>query len=309
MGVMEQNRRNSIKLGQDNNALTWLIIINAVVFVIINFIKIIYYFSDIPVDQFFYKQVLDWFTLPAEASKFAERPWTLLTYMFTHEGVWHLISSLLWLWGFGYIMQDMTGNNKLIPVYLYGGAAGAILFIVMANVLPSLKNSMEGVQPLIGAGASVMAVAIATTTLAPHYKIFPMINGGIPLWVLTLVFVAINFGSIAGSTNGTPLLLAQLGGAGIGYVFVRQLRRGNDWSTWMNNFVRWVDDLFNPEKKHKKPAPKQQHFYKATKKPYEKTPHITQQKLDEILDKINQKGYHFLTDEEKDFLKKASQDI
>jgi hypothetical protein len=127
--------------------------------------------------------------------------------------------------------------------------------------------------------------------------------------VLTLVFVAINFGSIAGSTNGTPLLLAQLGGAGVGYVFVRQLRRGNDWSTWMNNFVRWVDDLFNPEKKHKKPAPKQQHFYKATKKPYEKTPHITQQKLDEILDKINQKGYHFLTDEEKDFLKKASQDI
>jgi len=53
---------------------------------------------------------------------------------------------------------------------------------------------------------------------------------------------------------------------------------------------------------------KQQTFYKATRKPFEKTPHVTQQKLDEILDKINMKGFHLLTDEEKEILKKASKE-
>ena len=107
--------------------------------------------------------------------------------MFTHEGVWQLIGTLLWLWGFGYILQDLTGNSKLIPVYIYGGLAGAILFILTSNLIPQYYAVANEAMPLIGGGAAVMAVALATTTLAPGYRIFPMLNGGIPLWVLTLI--------------------------------------------------------------------------------------------------------------------------
>ena len=74
MSVMHQNRRNPILLGQDNNALTWLIIINAVVFVGINFIKIIYFLSyDTPMEalQNFHLQILDWVSLPANLEKLA----------------------------------------------------------------------------------------------------------------------------------------------------------------------------------------------------------------------------------------------
>jgi hypothetical protein len=84
------------------------------------------------------------------------------------------------------------------------------------------------------------------------------------------------------------------------------MRRGNDWSEWMNNLVSWVDGLFNPEKKHQQKMEKQRLYYKAQKQPFKKTPHITQQRIDDLLDKINTKGYHSLTDEEKEFLKKAS---
>ncbi|MES1215057.1 MAG: DUF6576 domain-containing protein [Bacteroidota bacterium] len=49
-------------------------------------------------------------------------------------------------------------------------------------------------------------------------------------------------------------------------------------------------------------------YYKSSKAPYNKTPNITQQRIDDILDKINQKGYQFLTDEEKELLKKASKE-
>src|SRR5690349_5841194 len=139
MGVMQQNRRNSILLGADNNALVWLIVINAVVFVLISFIKIIYVLTDSGGLPQFYTQVLDWFTVPAGAGKLFARPWTIFTYMFTHESIWGLISTLLWLWGFGYILQDLTGNKKLIPIYIYGGLVGAIFFVLTFYAFPSLR--------------------------------------------------------------------------------------------------------------------------------------------------------------------------
>lgn len=293
----------NILLGADNNALVFLFAVISLVFVLINFVKIVYFLSDIPL-EFFYKQILNWFTLPASMDGMLSRPWTLLTYMFTHHSVWHLISSCLWLWCFGYILQDLTGNNKLIPIYLYGGFVGGLVFLLINNLFPVLEKSIGTTEPLIGAGAAVMAIAVATTTLAPDYRIFPLINGGIPLWVLTLIFVAIDFATLASANAGIGA--GHLAGGAIGYFFIRQLRRNKDWGAWMIDLMNWLDDLFSPEKKHKKGSPKDKLFYQADKKPYEKISNVTQQKLDAILDKINQQGYQFLTDEEKEFLKRAS---
>src|SRR5215831_1759001 len=143
MSVMHKNRRNPILLGQDNNALTWLLIINAVIFVAINFIKIVYYLSyETPMEasQNFNLQILDWFALPTGIQSLASRPWTILSYMFSHIGVWQLVGTLLWLWAFGYILQDLSGNSKLIPVYLYGGIAAAVIFIAGYNLIPAYKT-------------------------------------------------------------------------------------------------------------------------------------------------------------------------
>jgi membrane associated rhomboid family serine protease len=277
--------------------------INLLTFVILTFIKIIYYLSEIPI-EFFYHQIQDWFTLSGMGEKLITRPWTILTYMFTHQSIWGLISSLLWLWCFGYILQDLTGNNKLIPIYLYGGFVGGLVFILTVNIFPVLANHIQTIEPIMGAGAAVMAVAVATTTLAPDYRIFPLINGGIPLWVLMVIFVAIDFATLASSNAGIGA--AHLSGGAIGFFYIRQLRNGNDWGSWMINFIEWVDDLFSPEKKHQQHKGNQD--IKKNQKKSSKTSSITQQKLDAILDKINQQGYQFLSDEEKDFLKRASKE-
>jgi hypothetical protein len=159
---------------------------------------------------------------------------------------------------------------------------------------------------MLGGGAAVMAVALATTTLAPDYRIFPQINGGLPLWVLTVVFVAIDFATIASTSGG--MAVAHLAGGAVGFIFIKQLGKGNDLGSWMIDFIHWVDNLFNPEKKYNTKSPKDTHYYKTTEPPYKKTPNVTQQKLDEILDKINQQGYNMLTDDERSFLKKASKE-
>ena len=193
----------------------------------------------------------------------------------------------------------------MIPVYLYGGFFGGIAFMLAENFIPAYNSQLANALPFAGASASVMAVAIATTTFAPSFKLFPRINGGIPLWILTVVFVSINFISVGG--NDAPLALAYLAAGLVGFLFVKQLNNGYDAGKWMSDLVNWADDLFNPEKK-KAIEIKQQDFYKVTRKPYEKIANFSQQKLDDILDKIHENGFQSLTVEEKEFLKKASKE-
>lgn len=305
MAVMRENKRNSTLLGSDRNALVWLIIINAVVFTSLYLIQLIYRLSEIDLISY-QNQILNWFVLPAQLGKLATRPWTMFTYMFTHNDFWGLLGTLLWLWGFGYIFQGLTGNKKIIPIYLYGGFVGAVFFVVTQYAIPVLRVNVGSAFPLLGGGAAVMAIALATTTLSPNYRLFPMINGGIPLWVLTVVFVVFDLSTLGAGNAGIGI--AHLAGAATGFVFIKQMQQGNDGSDWMNSLFDWLNDLFNPEKKYNKGS-KSQVFYKATKKPFQKVnSRFSQQKLDEILDKINEDGYGSLSNEEKDYLKKASKE-
>jgi len=308
MAVMHQNRKNNILLGQNNNALTWLIILNAVAFVIIYGIRVFYeshHQGSNAGDVIFNKEVLSWLTLPGDFKTLSSRPWTVVSFMFTHEDGLQLLSTTLWLWTFGYILQDLAGNSKLFPLYIYGGIVAALFFIATVSLLPGAAHQAAILKPLVSGSAPVMAIAIATTFLSPNYRLLPMLKGGIPLWVLTTVFVVVEYASIARTTWG--FAVAHLGAALLGVMFIHQLRRGRDWGAWMTNFADWVDNMFNPEKKLLQEAPGQKLYYKATKKPYIKKTVVTQQRVDDLLDKINQKGYHFLTDEEKEFLKKASE--
>ena len=304
--------RKRITLGDDGNALIGLITINVIFFLLLLTIKVVYANFDTNKDSFF-TQVVPYFEMPAQLSTLAERPWTILTYMFTHVGgpnllstVFFMLGNMLWLWAFGFIFQELTGNKKLIPVYIYGGLAGALVFITASYSIPSLRPFV-GNSFLGGGNAGVMAVVMATTTLAPNYRFFRHLNGGIPLWVLTLIYVIIDFTGVF--PKGTAYGLAHLAGAGAGFLFIYLIRRGYDISNWMNAFYSWCMNLFNPNKEKEKYNVKEKVFYNSQgRKPYKKTANVTQQRVDEILDKINQKGYHFLTDEEKNILKRASEE-
>jgi membrane associated rhomboid family serine protease len=304
MSVLEQNSRKKALLGEDGSSLTGLLIANAVVFVALLFVKVLYLLNNQTVPDFM-SDIVSWIAVPAGADMFASRPWTLATYMFSHVSLWHFISSCLWLWGFGFILNELVGNKKLVPIYIYGGLVGALTFVLSVNLIPGFKENIINTPALLGAGPALMAVAVGTTAFAPRYKIFPMINGGIPLWIFTAVFMIIHIATIG---SGMATATAYVGGALTGLLFTWQLKRGNDLGQWMTDLLQWANDLFNPEKKQHKTVLKQQLFYKASQKPFEKTPHVTQQRVDDLLDKIHQKGYNSLTEEEKDFLKKAAKE-
>lgn len=298
--------RRRFTLGQDNNAIVALFVLNVVFFLLLLTIQVGFYFGQQTTESF-YRQIVQWFALPAELTKLSERPWTILTYMFsdTSSMLFRLFGNMLWLWSFGYILQEMAGNDKIIPVYLYGGILGAVFFMAANYFIPSLRPLVSQTS-LLGANAAVMAVASATTTLSPDYRIFRHIRKGMPVWVLFVFFLLIDFAGISGNLS---LLSSHIGGALAGFLFVVLLRKGRDGSIWMNKAYFRVIHLFTPAKTNDKESVKEKIFYQTgERKPFDKQPNITQQRIDALLDKINEKGYHFLTDEEKQFLKKASEE-
>jgi membrane associated rhomboid family serine protease len=206
-----------------------LIAINLVVFVILAFIKVVYFFSEGDQGMIVFRQgFVNWVTLPADWHTFLSRPWTLLSHMFVHDtqGVWHILGNLLWLWAFGYILQDLTGNRKIIPIFIYGALAGAIAYMLAFNFIPPLAAQLTTETRAMGASAGIMAIAIGVTTLAPGYRIFTMLNGGIPIWILTVIYLVLDLAMIPESNAGGHI--AHLAGGLMGFLFMVSMRRGTD---------------------------------------------------------------------------------
>ncbi len=305
MSYQQAEYKSKIRFGEDGDSLMMLIIINVLMFIILMFLKIVYQLTyDKELYESLYRtNIYDWFVLPADFKTLLFRPWVILTHFISQVKVWTLIGDMLFLWAFGYLLQDLTGNRHIIPVFLYGCIAAAVLFLASSQ-LPQFRHIDYTYS---GAGAGVVAIAIAATVTAPQFRIFPMIGGGIPIWILTLVYVVIDLAGVAG--NGFPFVLAHAGGAVMGFVYMKQLRSGVDWSNWLHNSYNWMNSLFNPSKKNKTKKLKKKIASNNSKgqQPFIRKPNITQQKVDEILDKISQKGYESLTQDEKDILKKAAE--
>lgn len=310
MNFSEQQYRQKLRLDRNSQDLFMLMAICLVTFVGLAFIKALWHFNNPDKDlarALFNKNVLALFTLPAETGRFLSQPWSLLTAIFVHDNndVWKVFANMFWLWSFGYILQDLTGGKKIIPVFIYGAFGGMIAFMLAYNFLPALA----GLQPLASLGAAscgVMAVAVVTTLVSPGYRIFPMIAGGIPLWGLTALYLITSFATVSVSDTGT---LATLLGAGVtGLLFFFSLRKGYDWSEWMNRFFDWITNLFNPDRPRKGKALKEELFYRSASSPFTRQSKLTQERIDAILDKIGREGMDVLTDEEKDLLKRASRE-
>ena len=143
MTYHEQQYKRRISLAQANNALIVLIAINVIIFIIVASLKAIFmlqYKNNAEALNFFYNNVLNQFSLAAPPDKIASKPWTILTHMFTHSNFWRLLGNMLWLWLFGYIFLDLTGNRKIVPLYIYGGLAGALAFVLSSNLMPNLRQ-------------------------------------------------------------------------------------------------------------------------------------------------------------------------
>ena len=299
----DKNRQGIINFNI-NSPVVLLVIINFSVFLFVKFLSFGQITGDTSVVPFFYEK-LNAFLVSTTFKQALYQPWSIITYSFFHFEFLTILSNMLWLWSFGSILQTLAGNKHTFPVYLYGAFAGAIAFITTLALLktPGIFTSFY----LYGANAAVMAVAVAATVLAPGFRIFRQLGGGMPIWILTLVYILVDLAGMG--TVSTPLYAAHLAGALTGVLYSLSYSRGYNWGSWMNRSYQWFMGLFNPNNKTKTNSVKEKVFYDTGKRaPYNKKANLTQQRVDEILDKINQKGYNYLTEDEKNILKRASEE-
>lgn len=308
----DQYRRKRFTLGEQGNALVALVGLNIIFFVFILTGNLFYlYTHQGPENVGATFNTIHWFSLPGSLGELAKRPWSVITFMFAHGGgtaifpmLLNMLSSMLWLWVFGFILQDLSGNKFIFPVYIYGGLLGAVFFLLTANGIHG--GASVSSYALAGASASTGAIAVMVAMLDPDYRIFRQIGNGMPVWILSVIYLLLNLFSII---SLSPYAFSMLGGATAGALFVYFLRQGKDGSAWMIGLYSWFSHMFDPAaKKVHSASVKDKIFYNAgNREPFIKTSIITQKRVDELLDKINNKGYDSLTEEEKRILKKAAE--
>ncbi|HEY4799673.1 MAG TPA: rhomboid family intramembrane serine protease, partial [Bacteroidia bacterium] len=201
---------------QKGNGLTRIILINVVVFLIINITDALLRFNGNGISLVF------WLAIPGNSFLALSHCWTFFTYMFLHEELLHILFNMLWLYWIGKIFSEYAGSKRLVAVYILGGLSGGILYAIAALVFPGIFNNTF----LLGASAGVMAVVIATAVLLPEYIIHLMFFGPVRLKYLALVsFILTSLLDFSQNTGGK---IAHIGGAIFGVLFMLQYKNGND---------------------------------------------------------------------------------
>jgi len=279
-----------------NDALTGLIAINVAVFALYHFADLFFFLFEISSPNG-HNSLLDyWLALPADLDTLLLRPWTLLTYMFFHQGILHLLFNMLWLYWFGKIFRLYFSGWQLVNVYILGGWAGAILYILSYNFFPVFAVAKH-FAILLGASAGVLAVVMAIACYVPKYMINLLLLGRVRLITIALVSTVIDIVSISKSGNAGGHI-AHLGGAFLGYLFAVNIHQKKDITAWFGKFCAWIGSFF-------KPKPKLKVAYKrppADDREYNRQKNENQQEIDRILDKISKGGYESLTRQEKETL-------
>ncbi len=296
--------KNAFKKG--NNGLIQLILINGIVFFVLRILEVVLMLTGFVGETFSYHQAyLNLLGLPADAGQLLLRPWTLITTFFTHYGFFHILFNMLFLYWFGQLVKDYLGNQKLISLYILGGLAGGVLYILIYNLSPLFVEEV-GRSSLIGASASVFAIVVGAATLMPDHQFYLMFLGPVKIKYIAIFYVFMSFFGAIGSNAGGDI--AHLGGALMGFVYVKQLQRGIDLGGWAQSALEFIRSFFVRSKvkvTHRGASgTRTRKGSGAATKPAASG--IPQNEIDAILDKISEKGYESLTKEEKQKLFNAS---
>jgi membrane associated rhomboid family serine protease len=284
------------KTFHNGSNLVKLIYINIAVFILISLAAILGFLLTNPLVA---EKAIDILAVPSSLQKLIIRPWTLITYMFLHKDIWHILFNMLWLYWFGTIFLQYLDHKKLVSVYILGGISGAVVYILSFNIFPAF-NGIVSESVAIGASASVMAVVIAIAAYVPDYSINLLLLGRVKIKYMALaIFVLTSFMDFSVNSGGK---LAHIGGAIFGYLYTLNIRQGKDIGKGIDKAIGFLVTLFKPGKKmkvtYKKPVT--EYEYNMMKADH-------QVKINKILDKISKGGYDSLTKEEKETLFRESQ--
>jgi membrane associated rhomboid family serine protease len=283
----------------EGTTLTKLIYVNVGVFVIIKVLQLLLLlFGYSPSSIQF---LINWLSVPSDPISLLIKPWTLFTYMFLHYDFFHILFNVLYLYWFGRLFIHLVDDRKLLTIYIWGGLAGAGIYMLSFNLLPAF-HPVSGQSILLGASASVMAILFAVARIRPDFSVYLFLIGPVKLKYLALIAFIIDLISIPGMSNAGGHL-AHIGGALVGLLYGWKLSEGKISGSFFDKAASRSGNLFR-----KKSKMKVTHSRPLTDMEYNARKIERQKELDRILEKIKHSGYESLSKEEKKTLFNASQD-
>ncbi len=273
---------------KQNNALVKIILINVIIFVGASFIEI---FLTLSGSGEFFNYFINKLMLPASFTSFIIQPWSLISYFFLHLSFTHILWNMLFLYWFGKIIQDNIGSNAVISLYVLGGIVGGLSYMALFNIIPYYESRISD-SLMLGASAGVFSVVAGSATLLPNYTFYLLFLGPVRIKYIALFYILLSFLDVTGSNPGGEI--AHLGGAMIGYLFIRQLQNGINMGEGIINIINIFKKKSNTKKRKETIINKEQKF------------DISQDEIDKILDKISESGYSSLSKKEKEKLFNAS---
>lgn len=262
--------------------------VTLLVFVITNFMKVSTLISGSKDTQVF-DMMHNALAIPGNFKLWLHQPWSIITFMFSAEGFVSLLFDFIWLWIFGSVIEDLKGMYRILPIYLVGGIFGGLAYMTIGQLG---SNSGISTWYYLGVLPSVIAVVTATVGYKPTYAYW-FYSVRIPIWVLAIVFYILKIGTLSNYSVQSIALL--FGGVAAGLLYnYGGIAIYDQLTVWFKRIAY---------------AGSNENFVEKKAKPYRSpSSSIPTSTIDEILDKINQKGIQSLTSAEKKLLESYSKE-
>ena len=245
---------------------------------------------------------LSWLELPKDFFDFIFKPWSIITYGFTHYDFMHILFNMLILYFVSRSLLNLFNPKQVLNIYFLGIISGGLIFLLAYNLIPNAMHKSVG--SLVGASAGVNALLIFLCTYLPKNEV-RFFTISIKLMYIGIAIVIFDIIGLFGANQGGKL--AHLGGSLLGYLYAVQLQKGVDIGSGFGSFVDSIANWFKPKSNLKTVHRKKSKNYSGYNKK-EFNQFNNQKKIDIILDKISKSGYESLTKEEKEILFKAGKD-
>jgi len=203
------------------------------------------------------------------------RPWTLVTYMFLHSGLMHLLFNMMALFFFGPRVEDRVGSRQFGILYILSVISGALLSLFFSNAM------------IIGASGGVFGVMLAFAYYWPDAPIHIWGIIPVPARILVIITTALALFSGFSGAQGGVAHFAHLGGYAGAYLY-----------------LKWLERSRTTFKKKAVAAPPESTRKLAGWKSIDKSRihEVNREEVDRILDKISAQGMGSLTEQERVFL-------
>lgn len=249
-----------------------------------------------------YESVATYFRLPGDFMTMIKQPWSLITHMFFHEGLWHLVWNMVSLYVFGNILGDLIGDQKILPTYILGGLFGAFAYLIAFQFgfeyFPSLGYYA------LGASAAMLAVLFAAVATSPDYVISLLLIGPVRIKFIGLIILFFDIIGTRGMSNSGGHIM-HLGGTVFGFLIIYLLRKGIDITSF-TDFKRFNKSK-HPKRNDRSRSPLVvSHRAPSRSSNVSASKDLGEEDIDRILEKIKKFSYESLTEREKEILYNAS---